>query len=117
MMMHKDGIHIRTGYSTLEVHKQAMCFSVDLHPGIDFFLEFSNSASLYSSGRFAVSSCVYIVVKLEAELHKLEEKKRSSKWTVQTFYGALFPANTSGTHNTAMCVHYSSRQLGAGGCW
>lgn len=42
-----------------------------------------------------------------------------SKWTVQTFYGALlfFPVTTPGTNNTAMCVHYACRQLGACGCW
>lgn len=29
----------------------------------------------------------------------------------------FFSENASGTNNTAMCVHYSSRQLGAWSCW
>ena len=33
------------------------------------------------------------------------------------FYETLFSINTSGTNTTAMCVHYSSSQLGACGCW
>lgn len=82
--------------------------------GLTFYSQFSNPARMHSSGRFAVSSCKCMAFTLETELHKLE--KRCSNG-LQIFYGSLFSVNASGTNNTAMRVHYSSKQLGACGCW
>lgn len=114
----KYGMQMWTGYfpdscTTLWYYTMFLSWFT---PGLwHFYTQFSSPACLRSNGRFAESRCNSLAVTLETELHKLE--KWLSEWTVQTIYGPLFSANTSGTNNTAMCVHYSSRQLGACGCW
>lgn len=68
MMMHKDG----RGDILLWKCMSMPCVSQLLYTQeLILFLEFSNSASLYSGGRFAVPTCVCMVVKLESEIHKL----------------------------------------------
>lgn len=57
------------------------------------------------------------VWQLHLKLSCINLKNDPRNGLLEHFMRHFFLVNTSGTNNTAMCVHYSSRQLGACGCW